>query len=708
MFNLGDKMNLYLNQAKGLLRNAENLLNNSEGQGSFLAENDANHDGKLTVQELKKTFDGNRDGYLDAKEVQHLALKAGASGFDTQTVKALGAAVASAQTELPLFNKSTEGQWQAADPLKTLKQNRVTALPYSDTPLASRELQSVAKARRGLFRVQEQVGNSCGTTSLSMLLKYFQGHTLENSVTTIDKYIRAQGKLEFMLPNGQIKSVGLDGYTAPRDIVKYANQQGMRAGLQNNSSLSALKKMLDKGVPCLCLTDWNFAENGSRPSKAAPDAQSLHWVNLIGYETQKNPQTQKSETVYLVANPHGVIQRVAEKDFDKVWAGSGPGLEQQIPANQRINTGMMRLFVAMVPRDEEAEVVAPDGSVNKAGDIAIPSGSDGIRGKLAQMGSEVMQKAGEFQDNLAHRGAQIKNEVQAGWEKDGVWGALKNFWGGDNSQAAAIRTRAKTANPEQKAQIVNELLAASINRSHIQQLVYDILKDASWVDFPDMIQHIDMRKLATRLEDDQQAGQVLAWVAKVEVKEGKTGPKFDAFAVCLAQNHREGAIEAFLNSHYTREGQLLHKVPAAAVRLMVEKLLEGVTDGAEETAIYHLLQGTSWQQFDQVLSRLNMATVASELENTQELGSLTAWVAELGLRTQHWSGLGEILTQLESTTEYGRADDVLGTALTAAAVKGRLAEIPAHLRQRMIDLMDDRTRWRSEAALQALAALKKL
>ncbi len=708
MFDFGNQLNSYLNQAKGMLRNAENLLNNTEGQASFLEELDANGDGQLTAKELKQSFDGNRDGYLDAKELHHLALKAGASGLDSSTVKAMGAALATAQTELPLFNKTAEGQWNAAETLTEMKQNRVNVLPYSDSPLASRELQSVANARKGLFRVQAQEGNSCGTTSLSMLLKYFQGHTLENSVTTIDKYIRAQGKMEFMLPNGQVKTVGIDGYTAPRDIVKYANQQGMRAGLQNNSTITALKRMLDKGVPCLCLTDWNFGENGSRPSKAAPDAQSLHWVNVIGYENQKNPKTQKNELVFLVANPHGLIQRVNEKDFDKVWAGSGPGLELQIPGNQRINTGMTRLFVAMVPRDEAAEVVAPDGSVRKAGDISIPTGSDGIRGKLAQIGSEVMQKAGEIQDNLAKSGAQIKNEVQAGWEKDGVWGALKNFWGGDNSQAAAIRERAKTANPQQKAQIVNELLNASINRSHIQQLVYEILKDASWTEFPAMIQAIDMRKLATRLENDQQAGQVLAWVAKVEVKEGKTGPKFDAFAVCLAQNHREGAIEAFLNSHYTREGQLLHKVPAAAVRLMVEKLLEGITDGAEETAIYHLLQGTSWEQFEQVLSRLNMATVASELENTQELGSLTAWVAELGLRTQHWSGLAEILTQLESTTEYGRADDVLGTALTAAAVKGRLAEIPAHLRKRMIDLMDDRTRWRSEAALQALAALKKL
>lgn len=58
--------------------------------------------------------------------------------------------------------------------------------------------------------------------------------------------------------------------------------------------------------------------------------------------------------------------------------------------------------------------------------------------------------------------------------------------------------------------------------------------------------------------------------------------------------------------------------------------------------------------------------------------------------------------------EYSRADDVLGVALTVPSIKGRLGEIPAHLRKRMIDLMDDRTRWRSEAALQTLAALKKL
>jgi hypothetical protein len=701
MFNLTDKINGYLNQAKGFLRN-------DQSQASFLEENDHNHDGKVSVEELKAKFDVNQDGYLDAQELQNLALKAGAADFDTSTIKAMGASIATAQAELSLFSKTTEGEWQTDKVLDETKTKGISAVPFSDRALASRDLNQVSKARKGLFRVQEQVGNSCGTTSLSMMLKYFQGHTLENSVTTIDKYIRAQGSLEFLLPNGKIKSVAIDGYTAPRDIVKYANQQGMRAGLQNKSSITALKRMLDQGVPCLCLTDWNFAENGSKPSNASPDAESLHWVNVVGYEYQKNPKTQKSEMYLIVANPHGLIQHVAEKDFDKVWSGTGPGLEQKITGDKRINTGMQRLFVAMVPRDDEAIIVAPDGSTRKAVDIDIPTGSDGFRGKIAQIGTEVMQKAGKFQDDLTQRGIQLRQEAQAGWEKDGVWGAMKNLWGGDASQIKAIQARAKTATVEQKAQIVNELLNASINRSYIQDLVYDILKDASWEQFPDLINQIDMRKLATRLENDTQAGQVLAWVAKIEVKDGKTGPKFDSFAVCLAQNHRDAAIETFLNSHYTKEGQLLHKVPAAAVRLMVEKLMEGVTDGAEETAIYHLLQGTSWSQFDQVLSRLNMSTVASELENTAELGSLTAWVAELGLKTSHWSGLSEIITQLESTTEYGRADDVLGVALTADAVKGRLNEIPLHLRKRMINLMDDRTRWRSAAALKALEALKKL
>lgn len=705
--------NFFSNTLNGSRRMRDKALawtRNQESQNSFLEECDTNHDGQLSVGELKQRFDGNQDGYLDTQELKQLALKARSADFDTTTIQSLGASLATVQTEVLLFSREADGHWRPDTALKQRQQYPASILPFSEEVLASRDMQQLAQARRGLFRVQEQVGNSCGTTALSMVMKYFQGHTLENSVPTIDRYIRARGTLDFALPTGQIKSVAIDGYTAPRDIVNYANQRGLRAGLKNQASLAELRAFLDQGVPCLCLTDWNFGENGSEPRQAAPDAQSLHWVSVIGYETRQRPGGSQSERVYLVANPHGWVrwvQRVAEADFDKVWSGSGPGLEQLITGQQRINTGMRRLLIAMVPRDEQAEIIAPDGSVRKAGTIQIPQGHDGLRGQLAQVGSRLLQQAGNLQEDLVKKGGQALSELQTGWKQDGIWGALKNLWAGDTSQVAAIRQRARSASVEQRAQIVSQLLNAGINRRPVQQLIYDILKDTSWEQFPALISQLDMNRLATRLEDDTQAGEVLAWIARSEVKQGKTGPKFDAFALCLAQQHREAALETFLNSHYTRTGQLLHKVPAAAVRLMIEKLMDGVTDSAEETAIYHLLQGTSWEQFDQVLSRLNMGAVAAEMEDSQELGHLTAWVVELGLRTGHWSSLSEILTRLETALEYTRADDVLATALQAQALQGQLGRIPAHLRQRMIDLLNDVTRLRSAAALQALAALKK-
>lgn len=676
---------------------------NQQSQASFLEEQDQNQDGKLTLIELKQRFDGNQDGYIDAQELEKLALKARSADFDDTTIQSLGVALASAQAEFPLFSRSSDANWQPEAALTQQQKYPGSILPFAEQALASRDLNQVSRARRGLFQVQKQVGNSCGTTSLSMILKYFQGHTLENSVPTIDKHIRANGMMLFTLPTGQIESVKIDGYTAPRDIVAYANQVGMRAGMKNNASLADLRKFLDQGVPCLCLTDWNFTENGAQPRGANPDAQSLHWVCVIGYETHPG-----GKHTYLVANPHGLIQRVSEADFDKVWSGSGPGLEQRITGQRRIQTGMQRLFIAMVPRDEQAPVVAPDGRVYKAGAIQIPQGNDGFRGKLAQMGSSVLQKAGKFQEEMAKTGEQAWREMQAGWEKNGLKGVLKNLWKGDESQIQTIRQQARTADVNQRAQIINELLDAGINRQWIQQLIYDILKDTSWQQFPALIQQIDMQRLASHLENDAQAGEVLAWIAHSEVKQkGKTGPKFDTFAICLAQNHRATALEAFLKSHYTRQGQLFHKVPAATVRLMIQKLMDGTTDSAEETAIYHLLKETSWQQFAEVLALLNMGSVAAELENTQELGNLTTWVIQLGLRTGNWSSLSEILTRLESTLEYTRADDVLATALQAQALQGQWATIPRHLRQRMIDLLDDISRWRSDAALQALAMLKK-
>lgn len=680
------------------------FFGNEKSQQSFIENLDQDKDGKVTVAELKHLVDTNVDGFIDASEIELLGIKAAASDYEVETVRALVGALATAQPELILFEKDSETElWADSQDMQKQKDRYTTTISYSSKVLASRDLDSLAEARQGVLCVQEQEGNSCGTTSLSMLLKYYQGHNVENSVPIIDGYIRANGTLEVALPTG-VKEIEIDGYTAPRDIVSYANKHGMRAGLKNNAGTADLKNFLNKGVPCLCLTDWNFDKSwGTNPTGGNPDGQSLHWVNVIGYE-----YNDANELQFIIANPHGKIQKVSEIDFNKVWTGSGPGLELEAGKLGKINTGIQNLFVTMVPKDDEAKIVAPDGQVSKAGAIAVPTGNDGIRGSLAKVGSDVIQWASEFQDDLANKGGQLISEGKAGYEKEGVLGVLKNLWAGDTSEIERLKKMAMAMPIGGRAGIVNELLNKGINRESSQQLVYDILKDTSWSEMDELFSHIDTRQLAMRLKSDGKAGNVLAWIARTEVdKTGQTGAKFEAFSTYLAEDHRDQAIETFIENKYTKEHDLLKKVPAATIRGMVQKLMNGVTDSAEESTIYHLFKACSWNQFDKVMSRMNMQTVASELENTSELANLTAWVIESAAETGHWHSLSEIVTHLESYDEYTRADDVLGSALNRATLKGKLHKIPAHIRRRMINQMDDITRLRSDDTVAALKALRK-
>ena len=73
----------------------------------------------------------------------------------------------------------------------------------------------------------------------------------------------------------------------------------------------------------------------------------------------------------------------------------------------------------------------------------------------------------------------------------------------------------------------------------------------------------------------------------------------------------------------------------------------------------------------------------------------------------HWMPTSSGM-DLDSTKEYQRADNVLGIALTDPGAKAQVAKVPQYLRQRMIDLMDDRLRFRTPEALAALKHLQGL
>lgn len=690
-----------------------NLMANTDSQQQFMNELDGNQDGKVTAAELKTKMDTSRDGEIDAQELEAFALKASASDIDRTTIKSLGAAATRALPTLSLFEHSatdTEHKiWKMSADFDKNRDQLTTVLPHSKVVLASRDLKAVSVARKGTMFIQEQRGNSCGTTSLSMLMKYFQGHNLENSVTTIDSHIRANGRLELGLPNGEVKGVDIDGFTAARDMVDYANSRGMRVGMKNNSSTSEIKDMLNRGVPCLCLTDWNFETSWPDPKGAKPDGKSLHWVNVIGYEYAENPTTKAQELHFLVANPHGAVQRISEKDFDTVWRGGNDGLQLEIPKTGVVNTGMKRLFVAMVPKDDEARIVAPDGSARPARDIPIPTGNDGFRGKLAQMGSDLIQKAANFQDDMGKKGGQLIIEAQNGYSQDGIRGLIRNVLSGDASQINELRQQAKGASIERRAEIINGLLEQGVNREAAQNLTFEILRDASWSEFPTLLDKIDAKKLSARLSNDSQAGQVMAWIARSEIERtGTTGNKFEIFAQHLSQAHRSDAINTFLNDKHMTEGGRFAKVSTGMLRDMIVKLMSGNTGSGEEKAIYNLLKATTPAQFDQVTSRLNMAQLAAELEDVNRLADITVRAIDLSSKNGRWGNVSEILTNLERIAEYTRADDVLGVALTQPQAKNQLGKIPAELRHRMVNLLDDVTRWRSDKAIAALNALKKL
>lgn len=705
MADLGIKK--YWSQATQKVSQLVETMGTTEGMKNLLESTDHDHDGQITSLEFKAVADTNLDGVVSNDEWANLALSAQAADFSQVTIQAIGAATMQAQANIPLFSKNTDGDWGSTSELKELKKQDIQQLPLNTNVLASRQLNEVAKVKKGVFQIQEQVGNSCGTTSLSMVLKYFQGHTLENSVPTIDTYIRAKGQLEFILPTGEIKDIKIDGYTAPRDIVSYSNSHGMRAGMKNEASLRDLKRMLDQGVPCLCLTDWNFSGGEyAMPLGGKPDAESLHWVDIIGYQEIKHPQTGRMETAFLVANPHGVTQTVFEDDFDKIWSGYFPsGHGQKITGKTKVESGLKRLFIAMVPQDDDTQVIAPNGTTTRAGNIDIPRGQDGIRGKLVQMGSEVLKKATDLQKKTGQTGAELWNDATAGLEQGGIKGMVRNLVFGNSTDVSQLKQKSKAAGVAERAIIINQLLDLQITRSQHKSLVYEILKDTPWTEFLDLIGQIDMKHLAKELGDTEQSGYVLAWIAKAEIDcLGTTGPKFELYASVLADKHGSKALLNFLDNSYTVEGKLVHKIPAGQIRNIIKKLQHGKTWNADENVIYRLFKDTDWPQFAQVVKGLNMKSVSEEIESNQQLGNLLQWSMQSACKTSNWTPVSEILTRLEATTLFTSADDTLGEALTALE-QTVLVQIPAHLRSRMIDLLDDRTRWRSEKAMTALKSL---
>lgn len=184
--------------------------------------------------------------------------------------------------------------------------------------------------------------NSCGTTSLAMLMSFWKGKPGAYTHDMIDQSIRY-----------------FDGPTSPKNIVSYLKGQGFRAEALNNASVSDITRYLDQGVPVQVLYD---------PS-ADPSDVYLHYVDVVDYAKDA-----KGNVVSVkIADPGGGrLKDVPIEEFKKRWANLGI---------KNVGIGANNLMVVALP-GQNVQVRGKDGVVRNTDDIALPKNGDNWGWKL--------------------------------------------------------------------------------------------------------------------------------------------------------------------------------------------------------------------------------------------------------------------------------------------------------------------------------------
>jgi len=139
--------------------------------------------------------------------------------------------------------------------------------------------------------------NACGTTSLSMILKYFG---IDIPRQEIDKAIRRTDL-----------SLG----STPEDLIKYARDHGLAAEGYNNGTWEQVKSLIDQGDPCMASIDNG---NGGR-----------HLIVITGYDTGPDGEQRVLYHDPAFGDKNGVPgdeQSMSLDDFKKLWGDNTFGV----------------------------------------------------------------------------------------------------------------------------------------------------------------------------------------------------------------------------------------------------------------------------------------------------------------------------------------------------------------------------------------------
>lgn len=185
----------------------------------------------------------------------------------------------------------------------------------------------------GRFLQDQGKTNSCGTTSLAMLMSFWSGKPRAYTHQTIDKSIR-----------------GFDLPTSPLNVAPYLRQQGFRAEAYNDASPAALRRFLDVGVPVQVLYD---------PDGNGGD-QFLHYVNVVGYQ----PDATGKPKSFTIADPAGGrLTSVSAAAFNRRWDRL---------AVDGVGTGLNNVMIVALPKS--GQVIGRDGRARDVSKLQLPRG----------------------------------------------------------------------------------------------------------------------------------------------------------------------------------------------------------------------------------------------------------------------------------------------------------------------------------------------
>lgn len=224
----------------------------------------------------------------------------------------------------------------------------------------------------GRFLEDQGSTNGCGTTSLGMLMSFWQNQPGAFNRTKID---------------GAIRYFNL--FTSPQNVASYAEDHGMRTASVNNAKVEDLTKMLDQGVPVQCLYDPD--NNGSD--------KVLHWVVATDYEKDD----QGNVTGIKLADPSGGYEHtVPIDDFKQRWD------KLQFMGH---DAGLNNVMIPMLPK-ENTKVLGKDGVTRDSKDIQLPESTGfGFKAMLADKLTDAAAVAGKTEHAVESVGKKVWHAI---------------------------------------------------------------------------------------------------------------------------------------------------------------------------------------------------------------------------------------------------------------------------------------------------------